>query len=62
MPAPTPFQVGAYQIRGVVGSGAMGMVYLAHDPAIDRLVAVKTIHRRLLEQYKLPRLSLFYMQ
>ena len=49
MPAPTPFQVGAYQIRGVVGSGAMGMVYLAHDPAIDRLVAVKTIHRRLLE-------------
>lgn len=49
MPAPTPFHVGAYQIRGVVGSGAMGMVYLAHDPAIDRLVAVKTIHRRLLD-------------
>jgi len=49
MPAPIPTHVGPYPIRGVVGSGAMGMVYLAHDPAIDRPVAVKTIHRRLLE-------------
>jgi serine/threonine-protein kinase len=49
MSAPTPVHVGPYLIRGVVGSGAMGMVYLAHDPAIDRLVAIKTIHRRLLE-------------
>ena len=48
MPAPTPY-VGPYPIRGVVGSGAMGMVYLAHDLAIDRPVAIKTIHRRLLE-------------
>ena len=38
-----------YPIRGVVGSGAMGVVYLAHDLAIDRPVAIKTIHRRLLE-------------
>ncbi len=44
-----PATVGPYPIRGVVGSGAMGMVYLAHDPAIDRLVAIKTIHRRLIE-------------
>lgn len=49
MSAPVPSFVGPYQIRGVVGSGAMGMVYLAHDPAIDRPVAIKTIHRRLLE-------------
>ncbi|MDM0108085.1 serine/threonine-protein kinase [Variovorax sp. J22R24] len=49
MPAPTPLFVGPYPIRGVVGSGAMGMVYLAHDLAIDRPVAIKTIHRRLLE-------------
>ena len=49
MSAPTPSYVGPYPIRGVVGSGAMGMVYLAHDPAIDRPVAIKTIHRRLLE-------------
>ena len=49
MPAPVPSHVGPYLIRGVVGSGAMGMVYLAHDPAIDRPVVVKTIHRRLLD-------------
>ena len=49
MPAPTPLHVGPYPIRGVVGSGAMGMVYLAHDLAIDRPVAIKTIHRHLLE-------------
>ena len=47
--APTPSHVGAYAIRGVIGSGAMGMVYLAHDPAIDRPVVVKTIHRHLLD-------------
>lgn len=49
MAAPVPSRVGAYLIRGVIGSGAMGVVYLAHDPAIDRPVAIKTIHRRLLE-------------
>ncbi|RYF16063.1 MAG: serine/threonine protein kinase [Comamonadaceae bacterium] len=47
--APTPSRVGAYLIRKVIGSGAMGVVYLAHDPAIDRPVVVKTIQRRLLE-------------
>lgn len=49
MDAPAPFCVGPYLVRGVIGSGAMGVVYLAHDPAIDRPVAIKTIHRRLLE-------------
>ncbi|MBK0393159.1 serine/threonine-protein kinase [Ramlibacter algicola] len=49
MPAPIPSRIGSYLVRGVVGSGAMGIVYLAHDPAIDRPVVVKTIHRRLLE-------------
>jgi serine/threonine-protein kinase len=48
-PAPVPTHIGPYLIRGVIGSGAMGIVYLAHDPAIDRPVVVKTIHRRLLE-------------
>jgi len=49
MTAPVPSHVGPYLIRGVIGSGAMGVVYLAHDPAIDRPVVIKTIHRRLLE-------------
>ncbi|NPC56505.1 serine/threonine-protein kinase [Caenimonas soli] len=49
MGAATPSSIGPYQVRGVIGSGAMGVVYLAYDPAIDRPVAIKTIHRRLLE-------------
>src|SRR6476620_7533499 len=49
MDAPIPFCVGPYQVRGVIGSGAMGVVYLAHDPAIDRPVAIKTIRRGLLD-------------
>ncbi|MGE5452970.1 MAG: serine/threonine-protein kinase [Acidobacteriota bacterium] len=44
-----PFKLGKYAIEGVVGSGAMGMVYRAVDPVIQRPVALKTIHRSLLD-------------
>jgi serine/threonine protein kinase len=35
---------GVHRIRGVLGSGAMGTVYLAHDEQLQRDVAVKLIH------------------
>ncbi|MFZ1326636.1 MAG: serine/threonine-protein kinase [Candidatus Contendobacter sp.] len=44
-----PLRVGRYRITGLLGRGAMGVVYLGHDAAIERLVAIKTIHRRLLQ-------------
>ncbi|MEX8519904.1 MAG: serine/threonine-protein kinase [Leptothrix sp. (in: b-proteobacteria)] len=50
MPHPLPAKIGPYPIQRLIGSGAMGLVYLGHDPAINRPVAIKTIHRQLLTE------------
>ena len=46
---PDPDQIGRYRIDGTIGRGAMGVIYRAHDPMIDRAVALKLVRTDLLE-------------
>ncbi len=38
-----PTSFGRYKVKGVIGKGAMGVIYLAEDPVIGRQLAIKVI-------------------
>jgi len=42
-------KIGKYRIDGVLGKGAMGVVYKAFDPGIERPVAIKTVRKDLVD-------------
>ncbi len=45
-----PAAIGRYRVERLIGRGAMGEVYLAHDPVIDRQVAIKLVLAELLAE------------
>ncbi len=42
--------ISRYKIEKILGRGAVGTVYKAYDPVINQTVAIKVIHKQLLEQ------------
>ena len=38
-----PEKIGKYHVVERIGRGGMGMIFKAHDPILDRLVAIKLI-------------------
>jgi serine/threonine-protein kinase len=44
-----PVKIGKYEVQSVLGKGAMGVVYKAFDPGIERVVAIKTVRKDLVD-------------
>ncbi len=54
--------LGRYEVLGELGQGAMGIVYKAKDPLIDRVVAIKTINLTLATDEKEEYEGRFYQE
>ncbi|MCE9534775.1 MAG: protein kinase [Planctomycetes bacterium] len=50
VPPEFPQRIGRYRVSRILGKGGFGIVYLAHDDQLQRLVAIKVPHGRLLSR------------
>ncbi|HEV7388570.1 MAG TPA: protein kinase [Gemmatimonadaceae bacterium] len=50
MAEPNISSIGKYRILELVGEGAMGVVYRAHDPVLERTVAIKVMNESIARQ------------
>jgi len=39
-----PATIGRFRVEAELGRGMMGVIYKAHDPVMDRPVALKVVH------------------
>ena len=44
-----PSHIGKYEIRGLLGKGAMAIIYLGYEPKINREVAIKHLRHEILD-------------
>jgi eukaryotic-like serine/threonine-protein kinase len=52
MPLVPGTRVGPYQILSRIGAGGMGEVWKAHDPRLNRTVAIKTAHEHFSDRFE----------
>jgi eukaryotic-like serine/threonine-protein kinase len=55
-------KLGRYEIVGELGKGAMGVVYCARDPLLDRTVAIKTVNMELAQDEMAEYEARFYQE